>query len=76
MGLSGLLELTTALLLAYRPSRLWGAGLGSAVMLAAAATVLRHGEYTHAVAPIVVLLMALTVGSMAWRDRRSVTTAA
>lgn len=68
---TGLLELTTAILLAYRPLRLWGAAVGGMVMTAAVATVLLHGEYTHAIAPIIVLLVTLAVGQIARRDQLS-----
>ncbi|KPH62102.1 DoxX family protein [Novosphingobium sp. ST904] len=68
---TGILELTTAALLAIGSTRLWGALLGSAVMLAAAGTVLLHGEYTHAIAPIIVLLATLAVGWIAWRTSRT-----
>lgn len=64
--LTAALELTTAILLAVASTRFWGAALGMAVMGAAAATVLLHGEFTHAIAPLVVLAAALTVG---WQNR-------
>jgi hypothetical protein len=54
---TGALELATAVLLAMTVTRLWGAGLGGAVMVAAAATVVYHREYVHAVPPIVVLML-------------------
>lgn len=60
--LTGALELTAAALIAYRPLRIWGAGLAVAIMLAATGTVLRHGEYGHAIAPLVVLGVTLVVG--------------
>lgn len=59
---TALLELAAALLLAYRPTRLAGAGVGSLVMLAAAATTLFHGEASHAIAPLVVLGLTVLVG--------------
>jgi hypothetical protein len=60
---TGALELATAVLLAITTTRLLGAGLGGAVMLAAAATVLVHGEYVRA-APLAVILIMLAI--LAW----------
>ena len=70
--LTGALELTTAVLLARAPSRLWGAVLGCAVMCAALGTVIIHGEYGHSVAPLVVAGLAMVVGWITWRQRRLV----
>ncbi|WP_456821924.1 DoxX family protein [Bradyrhizobium sp. USDA 4502] len=67
--LTGLLELTTASLLSVRRTRLWGAALGSAVMTAAGATVLFHGEYAHAIAPLAVLCALVLAGWIAFQDR-------
>lgn len=64
---TGILELATAGLLAWHPTRLWGAALGGAIMIAAAVTTLVHGEYAHATAPLVVLLLLALV---AWIVRR------
>jgi hypothetical protein len=60
--LTGGLELAVAVLLACRATRA-GAALGAGVMTAAATTVLAHGEYLHAVAPLVVLVLL----ALAWR---------
>ena len=68
---TGSLELTTAVLLAWTPTRLWGAALGCTVMLAAFATVTLHGEYAHGVAPLVVAALTILVGWFAWRKRLS-----
>jgi hypothetical protein len=68
---TGSLELTTAVLLARAPTRLLGAALGCAVMLAALGTVSIHGEYGHAAPPLVVAALAIWVGWMAWRKRLS-----
>lgn len=65
--ITGMLELTAAALIAIRSTRLAGAGLASGVMLAAAGTVLSHGELTHAIAPLVVLCLALTLGFLEWK---------
>lgn len=59
---TGWLELIAAILLAIKALRFWGAALGSAVMVGAAGTVLLHGEFTHAVAPLVVLAISIVVG--------------
>ena len=67
---TGSLELTTAVLLARARTRLWGAALGCAVMLAALATVTLHGEYGHGVAPLVVATLSIVVG---WIARTSET---
>ncbi|HXS03042.1 MAG TPA: DoxX family protein [Rhodanobacter sp.] len=69
---TGSLELTAAILLFRVPSRLWGAALGCTVMLAALATVIIHGEYGHAVPPLVVATLSLVVGWMSWRKRLTV----
>ena len=64
--ITGLLELVAAVLLALRRQRFWGALVSAGVMVSATATVLLHGEYPHAIAPLVVLTIASTV---AWLHR-------
>jgi DoxX-like family len=59
---TGGLELAVALLLPMAVTRLFGAALGSAVMIAAVATVVYHGEFHRAVAPFVVLVLLAIVG--------------
>ncbi len=66
---TGSLELTAAILLFRAPSRLSGAALGCTVMLAALATVIIHGEYAHAVPPLVAATLSLVVGWISWRKR-------
>lgn len=66
---TGSLELTAAILLFRAQSRLLGSALGCALMLAALATVIIHGEYGHAMSPLVVATLALMVGWMSWRKR-------
>jgi hypothetical protein len=66
---TGSLELATAVLLFRTPSRLLGSALGCAVMLAAVATVIIHGEYGHAVPPLVAATLSLVVGAMSWRKK-------
>ena len=68
---TGSLELTTAALLVWAPTRLWGAGLGCTVMCAALGTVIIHGEYGHAAPPLVVAGLAIVVGWVTWRNRLS-----
>ena len=68
---TGSLELTTAVLLAFAPSRLLGSALGCAVMFAALGIVLINGEYGHAVPPLVVAGLSIVVGWMTWRKRLS-----
>ena len=59
--ITGTLELATAVLLAIASTRLLGAGLGVAVMLAALATVVFHREYFRAAPPFVVLILLALV---------------
>ena len=66
---TGSLELTAAILLFRVPSRPLGSALGCAVMVAAAATVIIHGEYGHAVPPLVAATLSLVVGWISWRGR-------
>lgn len=63
---TGSLELTAAVLLVQRRTRLWGSALGCIVMLAALATVTLHGEYGHGVPPLVVATLSIVVGWTAW----------
>jgi hypothetical protein len=66
---TGSLELTTAVLLARANTRFWGSALGFTVMLGALATVTLHGEYGHAVPPLVVATLTIVVGWITWRER-------
>lgn len=68
---TGSLELTAAVLLFRAPSRLWGSALGCMVMLAALATVIIHGEYVHALPPLVVATLSWVVGWTSWRKREA-----
>lgn len=65
--LTALLELATAALIVYRPTRLYGVRLGSLVMLAALGTLVWYGEYSHAIAPLVVLALTMTVALLGKR---------
>jgi len=53
------LELGVAILLVLPGTRLIAGLLGCLVMAAAAGTVLMHGEYTHAIAPLAVFAVSL-----------------
>ncbi|AIG05024.1 Uncharacterised protein [Pseudomonas fluorescens] len=64
--LTGLLELLAAALLLLKPLRFLGGLVGASIMIAASATVLLHGEYLHSIAPLVVLIIAVSV---AWLHR-------
>jgi hypothetical protein len=66
---TGSVELTAAILIFLAPSRLLGAALGCTVMLAALATVIIHGEYGHAVPPLVAVTLSFVVGWISWRKR-------
>ncbi|RUL62020.1 DoxX family protein [Dyella dinghuensis] len=70
---TGSLELTAAMLLFRIPTRLLGSALGCAVMLAALATVIIHGEYVHAVPPLLAAALSLAVGWISWRKRMAST---
>lgn len=69
--LTGLIELSVAALLIARPRHPYGAVLGSAVMLAAAGTVIVHGEYSHALPPLVVFSFCVLVGVLTARSGRA-----
>jgi hypothetical protein len=49
-------------LLALAGTRLLRAALGSVVMLAATATVVVHGEHTHAILPVMILSVLAIAG--------------
>src|ERR1700728_274028 len=66
---TGSLELATAVLLARASTRLLGSALGCTVMLGALATVTLHGEFGHAMPPLVVATLTIVVGSTTWRKR-------
>lgn len=66
---TGSLELTAAILLFRAPSRVWGSALGFTVMFAALVTVIVHGEYGHAIPPIIAATFSLLVGWTSWRKQ-------
>ncbi|BDU21561.1 DoxX family protein [Dyella sp. GSA-30] len=59
---TGTMELTAAILLFRKATRLSGALLGGTVMFAALATVVIRGEYAHAVPPLAAATLSLVVG--------------
>ena len=59
---TGFLELVTAILLVVKSLRFWGALLGALVMTGATGTVMLHSEFTHAVAPLIVMAVSVVVG--------------
>lgn len=69
--ITAILELASAILLLRASSRQYGAGLGAMVMAAATLTTLVHADYSHAVAPSVVLLVSLTVLALSVAARRA-----
>jgi hypothetical protein len=66
---TGSLELTAAMLLFRVSTRLFGSALGFTVMLAALVTVIIHGEYAHAVPPLIVATLSWVVGWISWRKQ-------
>lgn len=64
---TGSLELTAAILLFRATTRVSGAALGCTVMFAALATVIIHGEYAHAVPPLIAATWSWVVGWISWR---------
>ncbi|TFI57128.1 DoxX family protein [Sphingomonas parva] len=56
---TGMLELTAAILIFQVRSRKAGIALAAGIMLSAAVTVLVHGELTRAIAPLLVLFVAI-----------------
>jgi hypothetical protein len=64
---TGSLEVATAVLLAIAATRPWGAMLGAGVMFAAVATVTFHREYSHAIPPLVFLVLSIVAGWANWQ---------
>lgn len=59
---TAVLELAVVILLVFPAVRLFGAALGVAVMIAAVGTLLIYREYKHAIAPIVIMVLAAVCG--------------
>lgn len=68
--LTGALEWTAALLIAWHRTRLIGSLLGAAIMGAATVTVLLAGEVSHAVPPVIVLVLTLVNARLSAQGRR------
>ncbi|MGE4431836.1 MAG: hypothetical protein AB7E05_13960 [Sphingobium sp.] len=60
--------MAVATLLIAWPRHLYGSILGGVVMLAAAGTVIMNGEYSHAIAPLVVAGFSTLVGFLTTRS--------
>ncbi|PWC14558.1 DoxX family protein [Brenneria corticis] len=56
---TGFFELVAAILIVRKASRLVGSIIAIGIMFSAAATVIYHGEYTHAIAPLIVLTLLI-----------------
>ncbi|MEF3110350.1 DoxX family protein [Raoultella sp. WB_B2P2-3] len=56
---TGIFELVAAILMSRKISRLVGSVLATGIMFSAIITVFYHGEYLHAVAPFVVLILLI-----------------
>jgi hypothetical protein len=65
------MELTAAILLFRKTTRVSGALLGGTVMFAALVTVVIHGEYAHAVPPLIAATLSLVVGWISRGERNS-----
>ncbi|MGB0748542.1 MAG: DoxX family protein [Magnetospiraceae bacterium] len=63
---TGLLEWTSAFLIALPATRLLGSALAAGTMAAAAGTVLLNGEYAHAISPLVVFTLVCLNGWLTW----------
>jgi peptidoglycan/LPS O-acetylase OafA/YrhL len=66
---TGGMELLTALFLVRNGTRWIGAALGALVMAAAAATLLLHGEWGHALLPLGLLAVLALLGRVAFSRR-------
>ncbi|HVI55509.1 MAG TPA: DoxX family protein [Luteibacter sp.] len=64
---TGTMESMAAVMLLRESSRVTGAVFGFIVMSAALATVIIHGEYAHAVLPLIVATLAFVVARTSWR---------
>jgi len=69
--ITAILEFLASILLIRTVSRSYGAGLGALVMVAASLSALLHADYNHAIAPAIILLVALIVLSLSWASRVS-----
>ena len=62
-------EITTAILLFFPRTRLWGVLLGLAVMGSAALTLLLHSEFAHMLIPLTIMALLMFAGAAAWPAR-------
>lgn len=62
---TGVLELSTAVLLTMPATRLAGSAVGGVVMVGAAGTLILHGELVHALLPLAILALLGLNGWMA-----------
>ncbi|MEW5421621.1 DoxX family protein [Amorphus sp. 3PC139-8] len=65
---TGIMELTSAILMALTTTRRIGSALGAVVMVGATLTVLSNSEYLHALLPLIVLFL-LCLNFWLWSDR-------
>lgn len=63
---TAVMELAVVVLVLFPATRLIGAGLGAAIMVAVAGTVLIHREFKRAIVPIVVIGLAVALGWLIW----------
>jgi hypothetical protein len=66
---TGAVEFAAAALFVSRSTRLAGTVLATILMCGAAGTVLVHGEYAHAIAPLIVMIFSVLVGATTMRPR-------
>ena len=69
---TGGLEWTAAVLIALPATRLAGSALAAAIMVSAAGTVILHGEYLHAVPPVIVFTLVCLNGWLTRKNSRRV----
>lgn len=60
--ITGVLEISSAILMALPPGRAAGLGLGAIIIVAASLTVLRHRDYSH-LAPLGVFLAVIALAT-------------
>ncbi|GBQ77940.1 hypothetical protein AA14337_0969 [Acetobacter malorum DSM 14337] len=68
---TGCLELTSAFLMARQSTRLLGSLLAIGIMASATATVFYYGEYSHAIAPLVVLSLLVLSAYLSWEQKQA-----
>ncbi|RKF17617.1 DoxX family protein [Altericroceibacterium spongiae] len=68
---TGMAEWASAGLIAFSVTRFWGSVLGCAIMAAAAISVSLQAEYTHALMPLIILVLTAFNGWIAWRRHKT-----